>query len=60
MERVGDSSADFEPEMTAEIAKEIETEKLTDFSPENHDFGEHSLVHIENSTGEFIFKSKNS
>ena len=47
MERVGDSTADFEPEMTAEIAKEIETGKMTDFSPESQDLRELSLTQIE-------------
>lgn len=38
MERVGDSSADFEPEMTAEIVKNLETENLMNF--QNSEGGE--------------------
>ena len=48
MERVGDSSADFEPEMTAEMVKDLESENLLNFpvSEEGQDIREVSLTQI--------------
>ena len=48
MERVGDSSADFEPEMTAEMVKDLETENLMNIqnSEEEQDVREVSLTQI--------------
>ena len=48
MERVGDSSADFEPEMTAEMVKDLETENSMNFpvSKEEQDLRDVSLTQI--------------
>lgn len=48
MERVGDSSADFEPEMTAEMVKDLETENSMNFpvSKGEQDVREVSLTQI--------------
>ena len=57
MERVGDSSADFEPEMTAEMVKDLETESLMNFqnSEDEQDVREVSLTQL----GERKLKNNN-
>ena len=47
MERVGDSTADFEPEMTAEIAKNFENSNSMQDSDEDQDLRELSFTQIE-------------